>query len=139
MRDKVFLDSNILIYSLIEDRENKHIKTFELIKELEKSNKEIVLSVQVIGETYNVWHKKYAKSPGEIVNKLEQIIENVTVVPITLETVKLNWELAKDNNYSYYDRLIIASAIENGCDILYSEDLHNAHKIKRLKIINPLI
>jgi predicted nucleic acid-binding protein len=39
-----------------------------------------------------------------------------------------------------WDSLIIASALENGCKILYSEDMHHNHLIeKKLRIINPFI
>jgi predicted nucleic acid-binding protein len=42
--------------------------------------------------------------------------------------------------FSYYDSLIISSALENGCSILYSEDLHHNQKIeKTLTIINPFL
>ena len=42
--------------------------------------------------------------------------------------------------YSYYDSLIIASALENDCAILYTEDLHHSQVIdEKLAIINPFI
>ena len=40
--------------------------------------------------------------------------------------------------YSYYDSLIIATALESKCNILYSEDMHHGQIIENsLKIINP--
>jgi predicted nucleic acid-binding protein len=40
--------------------------------------------------------------------------------------------------YSFYDSLIIATALENKCMILYSEDLqHNQGIGKKMKIVNP--
>jgi len=40
--------------------------------------------------------------------------------------------------YQYYDSLIIATAIENGCSILYSEDMqHNQNIENKLVIVNP--
>ena len=44
------------------------------------------------------------------------------------------------SNYSLYDALIISSALEANCSILYSEDMHHGHCIdKRLKIVNPFL
>ena len=41
--------------------------------------------------------------------------------------------------YSFYDSLIIAAALEAGCDLLYSEDLHHGQHIGRLRIENPFV
>jgi predicted nucleic acid-binding protein len=51
-----------------------------------------------------------------------------------------SWEIREKHKYSIWDSLIIASALENGCKILYSEDMHHNHLIeKKLRIINPFI
>jgi predicted nucleic acid-binding protein len=42
-------------------------------------------------------------------------------------------------SYSFYDSLIIASALEAGCTILYSEDLQHGQTIEGLRIINPFL
>lgn len=136
---KVFIDSNIIIYSLVVEYNQKYLKTLDIFEQFAKYNNEVVLSTQVLGEIFNVLSKKYKKQPQEIISKLDEITDTVTVVPITLKTIKINWELAKENNYSYYDRLILASAIENNCNILYSEDLHNNHVVEDVKIVNPYL
>ena len=41
-------------------------------------------------------------------------------------------------NYSHYNSLILASAIENECETIYSEDFKNSQLIEnKLKIVNP--
>jgi predicted nucleic acid-binding protein len=46
--------------------------------------------------------------------------------------------LAERYQYSYFDSLILASALEAGCQILYSEDLQDGQRIEnQLMIINP--
>lgn len=45
-----------------------------------------------------------------------------------------------ENNISYWDSLIVASSIENGCSILYSEDLHDGQIIdNKVKVVNPFL
>lgn len=62
------------------------------------------------------------------------------ISPVTVETVKNSWDLRNKYNYSCWDSLILSSAIENDCAILYSEDMHNSHNIENsLKITNPFI
>jgi len=55
---------------------------------------------------------------------------------------KLKYELSNQirhkYNLSYWDSLIVASALENDCSILYTEDLQHEQVIEgKLKIINP--
>jgi predicted nucleic acid-binding protein len=45
--------------------------------------------------------------------------------------------LHKNHKFSYWDSLIIATAINAGAEILYSEDLQHGRTINNLKIINP--
>ena len=61
---------------------------------------------------------------------------NVSV--ITIDSIKSAWKLKKQYNLSYWDSLIVASAMENNCDILYSEDMQDRQTLEdKLKIINP--
>ena len=135
----VFLDSNIFIYSMLKksDNNDRYNKTLRFLEQLDKHDNEIIISIQVLNEIYNVLTKKYKKPSFEVILKIEEIIEAVTVAPITLETIKKSWWLVNKYNYSYYDSLILASALENECNVLYSEDMHDGHKIDKLKIINP--
>ncbi|APB35038.1 Putative nucleic-acid-binding protein, contains pilt domain [Gloeomargarita lithophora Alchichica-D10] len=42
--------------------------------------------------------------------------------------------------YSYWDSLIIATALQSNCNILYSEDMQHDQLIEgKLRIINPLL
>jgi len=49
-------------------------------------------------------------------------------------------ELKEKYRYSFYDSLIISSAIENECSVLYTEDLKNSQLIEgKIKILNPYV
>jgi len=61
------------------------------------------------------------------------------VVPITLNTHGNAVPLARDHGLSFYDALIVASAIEAGCDILYSEDMQHGRTFGGLTIVNPFL
>jgi len=137
--NKVFLDSNILIYSILESDLNnsKRNKTINLLDDLQNSN-EIIISTQVLGEVFNVLSKRYKIDKNEIINRLKIISQNTAVKSITESTIKKSWDIAVKNNYSYYDCLILASALENDCSVIYTEDLDDCRNIeKKLKIVNP--
>ncbi len=55
-----------------------------------------------------------------------------------MDTIKLAHRIKDKYKYGYFDSLIISSALENDCSILFTEDLHSNQKIEeKLKIINP--
>jgi len=58
-------------------------------------------------------------------------------VPITYDTHASALALARNHNLSFYDALIVASAVEAGCDTLYSEDLQDGRSFAGLAIVNP--
>ena len=59
---------------------------------------------------------------------------------INKSTVELCWEMRNRYHYSYYDSLILASAVESRCTIIYSEDMQHGQVIeKELKIVNPFL
>jgi predicted nucleic acid-binding protein len=50
------------------------------------------------------------------------------------------FRIAERYGFSFYDSLIISVALECGCNILYSEDMHHVQLIEnRLKIMNPSV
>ena len=47
-------------------------------------------------------------------------------------------EISIRYNFYYWDSLIVASALENNCSILYTEDMQDGQVIEEsLKIVNP--
>ncbi|WP_456464182.1 hypothetical protein [Persephonella sp.] len=61
---------------------------------------------------------------------MKGIISIYTVKEITLLKAK---DIRKNYKFSFWDSLIIASALENNCNFLFPENMH--HNLK--KIINP--
>jgi predicted nucleic acid-binding protein len=51
------------------------------------------------------------------------------IVPLTASTHAAALPLARDHGFSFFDALIIASALETDCDTLYSEDLQDGRVI----------
>jgi len=68
----------------------------------------------------------------------EEFMEIFNFSVINKSEIKLAMQIKRKHKYSYWDSLIIASALENDCNILYSEDMqHNQVIENKLKIINP--
>jgi predicted nucleic acid-binding protein len=69
---------------------------------------------------------------------LTEIGENNSVFTNNIATINRACKMAEVYGYSFYDSLIIAAAMESGCNILYSEDMQDGHIIEeQLTITNP--
>jgi predicted nucleic acid-binding protein len=126
-----FLDSNVLLY-LISANAAKADRAEELIA------RGGCASVQVLNEFASVASRKYAVPWSNIADILGTVREVIFVVPLTIETHEKALELAPRTRYGFYDCLILASALQAGCETLYSEDLHTGHIIDgQLTLQNP--
>jgi predicted nucleic acid-binding protein len=131
--ERIFLDSNIVLYALDADRQ-KHEIAWNLLFA------KPYISLQVLNECSNVLGRKRQWPAEEIAQTLDRILQFVTVEPSDIATVRSAWKLQARYRFSYYDSLIIAAALAAGCAKLYSEDLqHNQVIDGRLTISNPFL
>ncbi len=138
MSAKYFIDTNVFVYSFDDRQPIKKERALALIQEALKTNTGMI-STQVIQEFLNVATQKFAV-PLKIddaraylrlvMNPLCQIYPNLTLYEGCLE-------LQAETRYSFYDSLILAAALQGGCDVLYSEDLQEGQEVRGVKIINP--
>lgn len=132
---KIFIDTNILVYAKIDDGQDKHKLALDFINSNES---EIIISAQVLNELYIAIYK-FFKNDSSTRNALNSLITDCRVAPITLQTSQVAWEIKEKHKFSYWDSLIISSALENECEFLYTEDLQDGQIINsRLTIKNPL-
>ncbi len=135
MHDKVFLDTNILIYCYSIDEKEKQYKALSL---LEKHSDDSLISTQVINELSNILFKKFKLTSTEIENTILEIDNYIGIVNFTITTQIKALKIKEKYKLQFYDSLIIATAIENKCSILYSEDMQDGLIIdSALTIINP--
>ena len=131
----IFLDSNIFVYSADAADKAKQSRAYSIIKNA-VDNPSFVISSQVLNEFSNVALSKLRKSVFEVARfiRLFRRIRVVPVVPdLTLEAL-----LIKDQyGLQFYDSLLIASAVANGCNEFWSEDLGNGVVYSGVKVINP--
>jgi predicted nucleic acid-binding protein len=134
MSAKPFIDSNILLYLNDEPDSYKKEKAKELVR------LRPVISLQVVFECLNVCLRKLKMSKAESIQFAKNLLITCTVLPDERETGILGIEIFSKYNLQVYDSRIIASALDAGCNILYSEDMHNELIIEnRLTIINPFL
>jgi predicted nucleic acid-binding protein len=100
---------------------------------------DFVISAQVLNELAHATRRKASKTLEEIAEVSMDLCQSANmVIPLTVELHQAALVLAQRYNPSIYDALIIAAALEAGCDTLYSEDMQDGLVIDdRLTIRNP--
>ena len=131
MKDNIFVDSNVILYTFGKEKSKKE-KAKDLVR------KKPLITTQIINEVSNVLFRKFNFSVDEV-RKISNFLRiKMKVELLNLQTIDLALYIKERYKYSYYDSLIIASALENACNILYTEDMQHGQIIEdSLKIINP--
>ena len=125
-----FFDTNILVYA--QQIGGKADRARELFADGGK------LSVQVLNEFTAVSRRKQQRDWREIAEAVSDVLTMVDPpLELTLDLHTIARALAEDHRLSFYDALVVASAIEAGCDTLFTEDMQHGRKFGELTIINP--
>jgi predicted nucleic acid-binding protein len=141
MKDKIFLDTNIFIYSIDSspDQKRKADVARELIKRQIRGGTGVI-SMQVLQEFYQVATRKI-----RVPLSMEDALEYLHYMAV-LETVHPDFNmlvgavyLLKKLKLSLWDALIIQAAAASNCSLLLTEDLQDGLHIGDLTIRNPFI
>lgn len=137
MKGKVFFDTNLWVYLYSKDPVEKYSQVNEIFLANIES---LIISSQILGELYNVLVKKKLRTREQSQEILSQLIDGFDILKIDAQKVLDATGINFRYGYSYWDSLIIATALQSGCSILYSEDMQHDQLIEdKLRIINPFI
>ena len=133
---KSFVDSNILIYANDKDEPAKQKLAIQVLDELWVKNSG-VLSVQVLQEFYyNITRKirkPLARSEARDVVEEYAIWCGATGVREVREALRIESSV----RISFWDALIVASAVQRGATRIFSEDMNHGQIIEGIEIVNP--
>lgn len=110
MSDKVFLDTNVLVYSFDKDRPEKQRVAYDIIQTaLTEGN--AVISSQVAQEFLHVATRKFSEplSADDCLLYLQTALQPLCQVFTSISLYEKKLQLIKQTNYSLYDSLIIGS------------------------------
>ncbi len=98
----------------------------------------LVVSTQVVNEVCTNLIKKAGFNEEQIREVIQGFEQGCDVAVLTSDTLIQASELRSQYRFSFWDGLIVASALISGASVLYSEDMHNGLVVsKQLKIVNP--
>ncbi|MGA1870311.1 MAG: PIN domain-containing protein [bacterium] len=102
------------------------------------SRENIIISAQIINEVCVNLIKKAQFSEENIQELVTSFYEKYTVIDNCKKILIKASQLRKDNRFSFWDSIIIASALSSITSILYSEDMQDGFVVEnKLRIENP--
>ncbi|SJZ58104.1 Predicted nucleic acid-binding protein, contains PIN domain [Enhydrobacter aerosaccus] len=126
-----FFDSNVLLYLASSDT-RKADRAEALLAQGG------AISVQVLNEITNMARRKMRLSWEETHAFLSLLRGALTIHPVTIETHATGLALAERYTLSTFDAMIAASAIQAGCETLWSEDMQDGMVLdERIRVSNP--
>jgi len=135
MSARSFLDSNVLIYTDDAGAKAKQAVALTLVEQCQ-ARRTGVLSTQVLQEYFVITTRKLGVDVLLARQKVE-LFSRLTLVATGVDDVLAAIDLHRLHGISFWDALIVRSALTAGCTRLYSEDLQNGRRIDGLEIVNP--
>lgn len=126
-----FLDSNVLIYAFSNDE--RAAVAYDLL------GARPTISVQGLNEFVHVARRKLAMDWQEVRDAIAALrVLCPTILPIDLAVHDEALRITERYGYSMFDALVVASALQAGCETLWSEDMQDGMVVDgRLRIANP--
>ena len=131
-----FLDTNVLIYAVDPADAAKQAVAQRLLSE--RGLLRPTISTQVLGEAYNVLNRRRGWAADEALAAV-RTFASLPVVVANMDTVMAGLALAAQHRLSGWDALIVQTALQAGCDTLYSEDMQAGRRFGNLQIVNPFV
>ncbi len=132
------IDSNIWLYRFIINPNDANAQIKQQIAISITSQDNLVISTQIINEVCANLIRKAKFNNSQIQSLIQEFNQGCQIIPVSFETLEYAGELRDKYLLSFWDSLIVASAILGNANILYSEDMQDSLIIENtLQIINP--
>jgi putative PIN family toxin of toxin-antitoxin system len=134
MSVRAFFDTNIFIYLYADNELDKQ----KICKKIIDDAEECITSTQILNEISNVMIKKM-RMPLDALKAVQTDVRHLgKLIYVTEDTINKATELHFCYGFSYYDCLMLASALESDCNVIYTEDMNDGQVIESsLRIVNP--
>lgn len=134
-----FVDTNVLVYAHDTSAGTKHERAKALLTDLWNAGNGC-LSIQVLQEFYvSVTRKVLKPLDGEAASLIVSDLAQWTIHAPDVEDVVGAIEVHRRSGISFWDAMIIRSAAQLGCGIVWSEDLNPGQAYQEVRVANPFV
>lgn len=131
MTARFFADTNVAVYALDADEQTRR-------QALGVMRRHPVISTQVVNEFLNVLLVKRKLERAAACRLARVLMRRCEIVSVTPEIVEQAMTLGERYQLGHWDSVIVAAALNAGCDTLYSEDMQAEQVFDgRLTVKNP--
>jgi predicted nucleic acid-binding protein len=137
MSVRSFFDTNVLIYSDDKSSPSKRRRALELLAQHRRAGTGVV-SLQILQEYFVTVTRKLHVDTRIARRKVELLAEFDVAEPTVLDVlaaIDLHWL----HSLSFWDALVLQSATQAGCGIVFSEDMQHGRTLNGLRIVNPFL
>lgn len=131
---KAFCDTNVLVYAVSGQDPHKQIVARRLMRESGPGR--LTISTQVLSEAYNLLRRRLGWPAHEALSVVQTLMK-LDVATATLDTVAQGLALAEAHQLPGWDAILVQTALQAGCDTLFSEDLQAGREFGGLQVVNP--
>ena len=135
MSARSFFDTNVLVYADDKATPAKQRRALDLLAEHRRARTGVV-SLQVLQEYFVTVTRKLRVDP-EIARRKVELLAEFDVATPEVSDILAAIDLHRLHRFSFWDALVLRSAKQTGCSVLFSEDLQQAREIDGIRIVNP--
>ncbi|MBL8675978.1 MAG: PIN domain-containing protein [Alphaproteobacteria bacterium] len=133
--NRLTLDTNILIYAIDRDAKDKHERAISIVDQA--MHLDCVLTLQALCEFYSAATRKKHANHDEASSFIKELMVIFPVIASSSKTLSLALKTMERNSLSFWDALLWATAKENSCSLIISEDFQDNFILGGVKIKNP--
>jgi len=137
MSARSFFDTNVLIYADDKAAPAKQRRALDLVAEHRLAGTGVV-SLQVLQEYFVTVTRKLHVDPRIARRKVELLAEFDVAAP-DVGDILAAIDLHRLHGFSFWDALVLRSAKQSGCRVLFSEDMQEAREVDGVHIMNPFL
>jgi predicted nucleic acid-binding protein len=130
-----FIDSNVLVYTDDAASPEKQAVAIALVGDMMRARSGVV-SLQVLQEYFTASTRKRGVDAATARAKVE-LMGAFSMPPTDVDDVLAAIDLHRLHQWSFWDALIIRSAMQARCSRIYSEALQHGRRFEGMEIVNP--
>jgi predicted nucleic acid-binding protein len=140
MKERYFLDTNVLVYLLDDKEPIKFARSQKLVREALKTRNGVI-SYQVVQDFVSVAIRKFSTplTPVDLRQFYSSTLRPLVAIDSSPALFSTALDIVERYKLSWYDLLIVAAASKPKCSILYSEILQAGLTIGSMRIVSPFV
>ena len=136
MRDKIFIDTNVWVYLFLQD-DNEKYKAVEKFLSDNNDTATFFITYQIINEVSNTM-LRYKYAENEIREYVGRLYQTCTIQNFNKEIILTASSIRERYSISFWDSILVGSALFAECNTLISEDMQNGLIVDKRLLIKDI-